>query len=415
MILSFRLMFVAFLVLALAVPCQAAPAPAPALETPPELAANQFLAKESLSGPSFRVDPKVKNDGYLNTYLIHSRYGDFVAVSTALALIRIREIAAMDAIAKLDPASEMGRGFVTGFENTVEGAKNLITAPAETLGQAVSGVGKMFARAGESATSTPSKYEDDKFKSLIGLSRTKREYALKLGIDPYTTNPELRQRLEKISSAGYTGGLGSMGVKAVIPGGIGLAVSATSTTKWLEDVDLTLPPTDLRRADRAKLEAMGVLKEVADAFVNNAEFTPSQQAYLVAALDSMSGVGGRELFIRFALGSDTQDLALFRLRLAQMYAGYHHKKGKIERFVSVGRFVAGRTAAGKLVLCFPLDYLVWTQTNARLASMMAEQAASLGGKSFELWLTGMCSPAAAKGFAKHGFTVVQHAEKELLE
>jgi hypothetical protein len=384
-------------------------------ETPPELAASMFLARESLSGPSFRVDPVVKNDGCLNSYVIHSRYGDFSAVSTAQALIRIREIAAMDAIAKLDPAAEMGKGFVGGLEDTVEGAENLFSAPVETLGQAVSGVGKIFTRAEESSSSAPSKYEDDNVKAVIGLSRTKREYAAMLGIDPYSTNPELQKRLEKIATAGYAGGLGSMGLKAAIPGGVGLAVSATSTTKWLEDVDLTVPPTDLRQQNRAKLTAMGVTKPVACAFVDNGEFTPSQQAYLVAALASMSGVGGRELFIRFVLGANSQELALYRLRLAQMFAGYHHKKARIERFVAVGRLVAGRTIAGKLVLCFPLDYFVWTQTNARLIESLAAQAAELGAGGMELWLTGAASETAARELAKRGFVVTQLAETQLLK
>jgi len=384
-------------------------------ETPPELAASMFLAKESLRGPSFRVDSVVQNDGRLNSYVIHSRYGDFPAVSTALALIRIREVAAMDAIAQLDPASEMGKGFVGGLEDTVEGAQNLFSEPAETISQAVSGVGKMFTRAGESATSVPSKYEDGNVKSVLGLSRSKREYAAQLGIDPYSTNPELQKRLEKIAAAGYAGGLGSMGLKAAIPGGVGLAVSATSTAKWLEDVDLTVPPTDLRRQNRAKLAAMGVSERVAGAFADNSEYTPSQQAYLVASLHSMSGVGGRELFIRFALGADNQDLALYRLRLAQMFAGYHHKKAGIERFVAVGRFVAGRTVAGTLVLCFPVDYFVWTQANAREIAALAGSAGGLCADGVELWLTGTCSETAAKELARRGFTVRQQAETQLLK
>jgi hypothetical protein len=384
-------------------------------ETPPELAANRFLPQESLRGRSFRVDPVAHNDGCLNSYLIHSRYGDFPAVSTALALIRIREIAAMDAIAGLDPATELGKGFVDGLEDTVEGAKNLVSEPAETIGQAVSGVGKMFTRVQESAASAPSKYEDDNVKSALGLSRSKREYAAALGIDPYSTNPELQKRLERIAAAGYAGGLGSMGLKAAIPGGVGLAVSATSTAKWLEDVDLTVPPTDLRRSCRDKLAAMGVTREAACAFVDNAEFTPSQQAYLVAALDSMSGTGGRELLIRFALGAGNQELALYRLRLAQMFAGYHHKIARIERFVAVGPLVAGRTNAGRLVLCFPVDYFVWTQTNARLIEALSEQTAGLGADGAQLWLTGAASETAAGELAKRGFAVSQQAEARLLK
>ena len=64
-------------------------------ETAPVLNASQILPPELLSGPNHRVQERVTNDGYLNTYQIDSKFGTFTAVSTAVLRKRIGEINAM--------------------------------------------------------------------------------------------------------------------------------------------------------------------------------------------------------------------------------------------------------------------------------------------------------------------------------
>ena len=64
-------------------------------EEPPVLSASKILPPELLSGPNFKVQEQVTNDGYLNIYRIDSKFGTFTAVSTALLRKRIGEINAM--------------------------------------------------------------------------------------------------------------------------------------------------------------------------------------------------------------------------------------------------------------------------------------------------------------------------------
>ena len=47
------------------------------------LSASKILPPDLLSGPNHRVEERVYNDGYLNTYRIGSKFGTFVAVSTS--------------------------------------------------------------------------------------------------------------------------------------------------------------------------------------------------------------------------------------------------------------------------------------------------------------------------------------------
>ena len=52
-------------------------------ETADDLQASEVLSPELMSGERFKVDERVKNDGYLNYYTLHSDFGNFEAVSTA--------------------------------------------------------------------------------------------------------------------------------------------------------------------------------------------------------------------------------------------------------------------------------------------------------------------------------------------
>jgi hypothetical protein len=73
-------------------------------EPAPVLSASKILPPELLSGPNHRVQERVTNDGYLNTYQIDSKFGTFTAISTAVLRKRIGEINAMVVMEKVRAA-----------------------------------------------------------------------------------------------------------------------------------------------------------------------------------------------------------------------------------------------------------------------------------------------------------------------
>jgi hypothetical protein len=64
----------------------------PAYERLPAFGASAILSPELLSGPNHRVADAVRNDGYLNHYVVISAFGEFSAPSTALLRIRVAEL-----------------------------------------------------------------------------------------------------------------------------------------------------------------------------------------------------------------------------------------------------------------------------------------------------------------------------------
>jgi hypothetical protein len=300
--------------------------------------------------------------------------------------------------------------------DTLAGFKNLIVSPIQTTTGAISGLGVALRRAGDNLTGPKrSESEDSRIKDLIGFSKTKREYAYQLGIDVYTDNEKVQERLNEIAWAGYGGGLTWAAAMAAVPGGAGLAITVSGSHRLLNEVFRTTPPADLRRTNGEKLKAMDVHAEIADAFLNNPLFSPRQQTLLVNALEEMKGVPNRAAFIRFAAATQNVNLVFFRQRQAEMYAGFHRDVAPIESFLSLDGLPAARTVNGDLVFTTPLDHLVWTEPIGRFITAVNNLVQETGGaKGKRLWVTGTLSARAKQELANRGWQVQENTEARLL-
>jgi len=295
----------------------------------------------------------VTNDGFLNIYTIDSKFGQFNAVSTALLRVRIQEINAMAAMDKLKGTKEYGTAVKESALSAMVAAKDMVFQPVQTLKTAASGVAVAFRRAGDSMFGAKrSDTEDSRFKSLIGFTNYKREYACDLGVDVYSRNEVLQDRLNEISWVGFAGGLTVSAAMAAVPGGAGIAMTAIGTTRLSREIFKTQPPADLRRANTEKLKAMGIDPSTVEMFINESIFSPREQTLLVSALDEMKGVSDRDRFVQLAALTNNADMALFRQRQAEMYAGYHKAVSPLGQFVSVGQVPGARAANGALVFNF---------------------------------------------------------------
>jgi hypothetical protein len=384
-------------------------------ESPIVLSASKVLPPELVSGPHHRVQEQVRNDGYLNVYTIDSKFGQFTAVSTAMLKKRVQEIDAIAVMEQIKGTKEYSASIKEAGLDTLAGMKSLITSPVETVKGAIGGLGAAFRRAGD-AMSGPkrSDAEDSRVKDWIGFSKTKRDYAYQLGVDVYSDNKVLQDRLDDISWAGFAGGLTWTAAMMAVPGGAGIAISVAGSHKLLNDMFRSMPPSDLRRMNTEKLAKLGVDKEVADLYVNNSIYTPRQQTILVNALDQMTGVANRGAFVNSAALSDTPTLTYFRQRQAEMYLGYHTKVGRIESFQSIGGLSAARVGDA-IIFVVPLDHLVWTETMGRFlaaANQKVKEVSAVTQK--QLWVGGTMTARARQEVEKLGWKVEEQAEARLM-
>jgi hypothetical protein len=381
-------------------------------ETPVVLSASRVLPADLVRGPNFKVDEKVTNDGFLNVYTINSSLGTVQATSTMTLRKYIGEIEAAARMSELRGSEEFAAGIKEKAGQVVEGAKGLVTDPAGTLSGAASGVGKLFSRAGENMFGgSRSQAEESRMEDLLGYSKAKRDYAYEFGVDAYSRNPVLQKELDEISRAGFMGNLTASAALMMVPGGAGVAVSATGGTQLMNNVFRDAAPADLRIRNRDALKKMGVAQDVSDLFIANSWYTPREQTLLVEALASMQGTKGRDQFIKLAVLTEDPDLTAFRQRQAQMYAGYHASVEPVSAFVPIGQFAAARTTSGKVVFALPVDYLLWTQGFAAAASSITNEVSLMKGvKDRELWVSGTLSPKAKESIGKMGWKVSEKAE-----
>ena len=97
-------------------------------EPPATLNASQILPPDLLSGPNHRVEERIANDGYLNTYRVGSKFGTFTAVSTAMLRKRIGEINAMVRMEQIKNTKEFTTSLKEAGMDTLVVSKTLSRA-----------------------------------------------------------------------------------------------------------------------------------------------------------------------------------------------------------------------------------------------------------------------------------------------
>jgi hypothetical protein len=363
-------------------------------------------------GPDFKVRETVTNDGVLNTYVIDSTFGTFTAVTTAKLRQRVGEIVALRHMESIRKSDLFKQAIGSSVRATAGAVRNTVNDPVGTVSNVFSGVGKAFSRTGESLFgSSRSDAEDGSVAALLGVSEAKRRFAADFGVDVYSDNQVLQERLDELARATALGKLSYSAALSVVPGAAGAVATATGVVTTTDNIYRTTAPADLRIMNRQKLTAMGVREDATAVFLDNSQFTPREQTDLVLALERMPGNKTRELFVRFAALTNDHDMAHFRARQAQMYAGYHAKVAPLASFVAFGEFVAGRTANGGVVFNVPVDYFVWTQWMSSAVERIDQAASSLPGLTEKrLVVVGRLSPTANKALAAKGWKVTENGE-----
>lgn len=380
-------------------------------EAAPTFRASTLLTGQQLRSQTHEVDDVVHNDGMLNRYLIKTPYGAVDAGSTAELNVRIHEmqvVAVLDGMRKTDL---FARAVKEGTKKAVTGAAELVRNPIGTVNATVSGVTKMFRRAGNSLFSrSPADGDDGRLKAATGFTRTKRQFAKELNVDPYSENEILQQYLDEMSWSAFAGGISTAAAFSAVPGAAGTATAITRTSATGVSADLARAPLDLEKQNRESLANMGVSEDIRELFLHNDAYPPSLETWITNSLVQLKGVANRDAFVKVALLTDQRDVAAYRQRQIEMYAGYHNKVSTLMHFLPVrgGSTVVAENTAGEIVLAAPVDYLAWTPDIGR-AFIAENYRSTLAGKKKQLWLTGQVSPRAFDKLTALGWSIYQNA------
>ncbi len=366
-------------------------APVPAsdgYEDAPELAGANLAPAALLKGPLHSVAEPVRVENFMGRFDIDSPLGTFRVAGNSMLATRVHELAAIDALNQVNHTEAFQQALARSAAVPFQFVGSAVTNPVGTVENVATGIGTVLGRAGRLVTTSaravgdsasdrhsseprieapaapdgepvPPSFTGDPF----GFNRARREWAKQLNIDPYTTNPVLRPRLDDAARATFAG---NFAVNATI----GLVVAplqyAASFDSVVRESVWNLPVIDLVAQNERKLRAMGIEGRPVRDFFRNRWFTPTLQTALVLALEKLPKVKGRDSVI----ASASTVFGEVRARSfigAVLLLAQHHRDAPLATVRMSGIVAVGKSRDGELVVATDLDYVWWNAEAAEFA------------------------------------------------
>jgi hypothetical protein len=389
----------------------------PDYETAPTLAAAQLVPPALAKGAGYEIADPIRIERFLAAAELRSQSGTFKVSGTDMLALRVSELRAIDELRKVEGSSAFGEALAKSAAAPVKLVGSLVTEPGRTVENIASGAGTVLGRIGYSVKSGAKKASDAMTRSPqekdskaakdasappaftddpLGYNRARREWAKKLDIDPYTSNPVLRPLLDDAARATFAGNFAVGMTVGAVAAPLQYATDFEGTVK---DTVWDKPPGDLAKSNEEKLARMGVPGETARAFLRNRWYTPTLQTALVGALDRLNGVAGRDAVVRAATSVAGEVPARFLIRSVTLLAN-RHREAPLAQVRMRGIVPIGVAKDGSLAAAVAVDYLYWSEEAATFA-----RAQDVAAARRVLLVQGQASSRAASEFARAGWTL----------
>lgn len=408
------------------------------------LYAADLLTPGLLNGPHHRLQPEVGMARGMALYKIDTEYGVQEALGIETLETRITEL---DVLAELDRMSRIGTFAGAARDSAVNTARAVGTVfshPEETaralpeaLKREASGlfakakigakniaddVGAYFRGTTEQNTDNPflppvlipvepvtaeektqarnARARDvsgDLALDYIGYSSARRELSKKLGVNPYTSNPLVHERLDGLSWAAWGGSKSTGMAIGAMAGGANFILSRS---RKLNDLVWDLDPEALEMRNRRVLGENGYDDRLSRRFMRNNAFNPGLQTSFVDAFVALRGIGGHDRLLRWARYAEDAVEARYIVTTLDMALA----QGGLQRFESVQmhqRNALFKTYGGELVTFLPVDYLAWTPATASYFEGFPRQ--------LTVYSMGPQSPRFAEVCSSYGWTCAGRA------
>jgi hypothetical protein len=377
-------------------------------EAAPRFRASALLAPDVLKGPHHAVRDAVVTDSFFHEFDIVSDYGELHAVGLSQLTTRLNEVRALASLEEVSTSEVFLKSAGGSVVNVGRSVGKVVTDPVDSAKGIGSGVkrfgvnlGRMTKRAVDSAgnDSKPAGDGDGAAEgaanSVLGVSSAMRRWARKVGADPYTTNPVLREALKEI---GQIDAAGSIATKVILP-----IPRIVTTAADVGDLVWGKDPEELRKINEQTLKTLGVPSADAAVFFQNRGYTLTSQTRLAMALGRVRVPGSADYVAAAARASGERE-ALFFVESAELLQRLH-TAGPVTAVLTDSRaLVAARGARAIVVL--PLDYLRSTaETRQAMTEIDSRAKAELRATSIEVQTTGRVSERLRGEMKKMGWTL----------
>ena len=381
-----------------------------AFEELPELKASEILKPELLKGPHHVVREPVPTASGMNQFTIDSDFGVFEADGNEMLLQRLKEIDAIARLREVSRTDEFKNSLVAAAKSPLNSAKNIARDPAQAISNVPKGIMKFLGRAKETVQNVgkggDEGDEGNRMKDAIGYSDKKRQIALQMGIDPYSTNAVLQKQLDDVAWASWAGGFMFSAATFPISGPIGAALTVTNLNSTVDDLLREKSPSELEQINRATFRAMGASASDIERILHGGAFTPTQSTTFAVNLKALKGVANRGAFVKTAAQKSTTEAdALFCVYTAALM-NQIHEKTPIVRIVMLHDFPICVAKDGTIIVALQWDYAAWTSGAAAFTNEVQKFAGKSGhGAHVTVDLSGEVSPRLREELEKRGMTV----------
>lgn len=327
-------------------------------------------------------------------FKISSDHRNYAVTSRAMLRVRLHEIAT---VAELMP--KLGASNITldrrpggrrgvGSEDVVDILTDPIGTAAQLLGNIQYNVNETFSGGSDDdAPERPPTASVD-----LAPDPHKRSAAAQLGVDVYSSSPQLQALLEAVArarSGGKTLSSFSPLIRNVYAGAsFGSGVPNMQLDSRLKNTS----SEDLNAELVNTLDALGVAAPIRIAFLTHPAFTPRTRLYFVSYVELLADVDRVAQLVEAATSAQTEADAVAYVNYARMLAYYQINAGRLTAVVTGARFPTLATADRHAVLALPLDYLAWTEAVAAAADTLHDIRQARGLDRFIVLLAG--SPTA---------------------
>ena len=371
-------------------------------EGAPTFSAAQTIQSVPLHGADYVISDRVPVENFQYVFSVNTKWGPFRVKGSDLLRVRLREITATEKLEEVNGAETAVKSAGRTALAPLNTAKDLVTRPAQTIGDTARGVGHIFGTARATMNATDP-HGDKIIASIAGGASARRKQAFDLGVDPNTSFPPLADQLKRVATASAVGATSANVGMSFVAGPAGFAIGGAGTVGQVRGLLRDKTPADLEKEGRDLLAAMGVSQGTMNAFYANPNLSPTDKIVIVKVLESLGGIQGRELFVAGAAKAPSVEMGFFYRHQAMLIQQYAKRISAVRGFVSVGGAPMLMTANGTVSI-LPVDYLNWSAPLTQIAS------ASHGG---ELWVTGKASPMATSQLSALGWKVVPKAGARL--
>lgn len=418
-------------------------------ENEPTLDAAAIVQPALLSAPNATVAPRATVHGYMARFDLATPFGPVAAESVELLAIRQAEIPAIETLERVSRSAAFADALGERFRKTGKSVWQVVTHPIATITGLPSGVARYFRKQVDSWTGRAQSLSDraarelgadgDPFrapqapmssarealpgasgekpdkpwygsagkevgreiKRQLDYNKMRRQMARRLGVDPSSSNPQLRDRLDALAWAAVGGNFsGGAALDAVG----GTAADVISVGGRLNSLVWELDEDNLRERNHQRLTRWCSDEFSVRQFLRRGGFNDSLRTALADELDALKPARGCNDLIEIGAGTRSELEARYLVNALRLIRREGAQGGEL--FV-VGAALAWRGSDGRLLLPLPLDWLSWTQD---MAEFFAAPQFRVEDKS--VLVGGDASTAAQRALALRGWHLQLRAPYE---